>query len=257
MAYYVYKITNKINGKWYIGKRKHRLPFNDPYMGSGKLIKVAIEKYGKDNFTKEILDIFETNEEASRLESYLVTKQSIKSNMSYNMHEGGHGGFAHLNDGSQVHKERCKKASLLVKNRYDISKHCGENKFSSESSLKANEIKKKKMKENSEKYIEIYKNISDFQKNNNSMKDKCWCVPKDSINYNNDKKVFLKNSIPAGWISLIELRDIKKRKSGVYGKFWIHNPTTRENKYHSGDVPLGWYKGRKNEYYQQMSVDNY
>ena len=54
MAYYVYKITNKINGKWYIGKRKHRLPFNDPYMGSGKLIKVAIEKYGKDNFTKEI-----------------------------------------------------------------------------------------------------------------------------------------------------------------------------------------------------------
>jgi hypothetical protein len=38
MKHYVYKITNLINGKWYIGKRKHVNPYEDSYMGSGKLI---------------------------------------------------------------------------------------------------------------------------------------------------------------------------------------------------------------------------
>lgn len=113
MAYYVYKITNKENGNWYIGKRKHTTPYTDKYMGSGKLIKVAIEKHGAQSFTKDIIAVFDTDEAAALLEASLVTKDTIRSSKSYNMHEGGMGGFGHLNDGGPDHIERVKSASKL------------------------------------------------------------------------------------------------------------------------------------------------
>ena len=54
MNHYVYEITNLINSKKYIGKRSCECPIEeDKYMGSGKYIKIAIEKYGENNFKKE------------------------------------------------------------------------------------------------------------------------------------------------------------------------------------------------------------
>lgn len=98
MLYYVYKITNTVNGKFYIGKRGHKDPYSDSYMGSGRQIQSAIKKYGKDKFIKEILQVFETNDKAAELEKSLVTREIIETAQCYNMHEGGHGGFGHINN---------------------------------------------------------------------------------------------------------------------------------------------------------------
>lgn len=44
MKHYIYKTTNLINGKIYIGKRSHENPEKDKYMGSGTLLRKAFNK---------------------------------------------------------------------------------------------------------------------------------------------------------------------------------------------------------------------
>ena len=91
MKNYIYKITNLINQKYYIGKRhtKSNDPLNDGYWGSGKLIKAAIKKYGLSNFKKEILEICDTVEELNQREAEIVNLDIVKDPMSYNMQCGG------------------------------------------------------------------------------------------------------------------------------------------------------------------------
>jgi len=87
---YFYKITNKINGKFYFGV--HRTSnLNDGYMGSGFALNKAYEKYGKENFEKEILKYFNTLDEAYQYESEIVNDKLVKDHMCYNLQPGGSG----------------------------------------------------------------------------------------------------------------------------------------------------------------------
>jgi len=97
MYYTVYKTTNKINGKIYIGSHKTRNP-NDSYLGSGKYLKHAIEKHGVQAFTKEVLFVFETAVEMYAKEAELVTKEFLSEENTYNLKVGGFGGFDYLNN---------------------------------------------------------------------------------------------------------------------------------------------------------------
>jgi len=97
LYYTIYKITNKINNKIYIGKHK-TTDLNDEYMGSGKLIKDAIEKYRVDNFKKDILFIFDNEEEMNNKESDLVTPEFIREDTNYNICVGRSGGFSYINE---------------------------------------------------------------------------------------------------------------------------------------------------------------
>lgn len=88
----IYKITNSINGKFYIGKHSTN-NIEDNYLGSSKILYRAIKKYGKENFTKEILDIFYTEQEALDKESELVNETFVNRKDTYNLTLGGSGSF--------------------------------------------------------------------------------------------------------------------------------------------------------------------
>jgi len=91
IIYTVYKTTNTINNKIYIGVHKTTNP-NDSYLGSGIIIKSAIQKYGKSNFTKSILFDYDNSNDAYLKESQIVNSKFIKSKNTYNISIGGNGG---------------------------------------------------------------------------------------------------------------------------------------------------------------------
>ena len=91
---FVYKITNIVNNKIYIGKHSTD-NIKDGYMGSGLCLGRAIKKYGIDKFKREILYEFDTKKEAYLMEAKIVNKEFIKRKDTYNIKLGGEGGWDH------------------------------------------------------------------------------------------------------------------------------------------------------------------
>ena len=65
--YGLYRITNLTNGKMYIGQHVTD-NIDDGYMGSGKIVKQAVKKYGPENFRKEWLGFYEDKDELDYME---------------------------------------------------------------------------------------------------------------------------------------------------------------------------------------------
>lgn len=90
MVWIVYKTTNKINEKIYVGVHKTSEPnIFDGYLGSGNFITEAIRKYGKENFFRETLFVFDSEKDAEEKESELVNQEFIDREDTYNITLGG------------------------------------------------------------------------------------------------------------------------------------------------------------------------
>lgn len=108
---YVYRITNLINNKKYIGKHSSETIENS-YYGSGIAVKQAIKKHGKCNFKKEIICICENEKELNEKEIFYIEIENTY-NFGYNMTKGGEGML-----GYKPSKETIKKASDGRKEHY-------------------------------------------------------------------------------------------------------------------------------------------
>lgn len=96
MYYTIYKVTNQINGKVYIGKHQTE-NLDDSYLGSGKNLRRAIEKHGRSNFKKEILFTLASEQEMNDKEAELVDEEFVARKDTYNLCVGGQGGFSYIN----------------------------------------------------------------------------------------------------------------------------------------------------------------
>lgn len=105
--HYFYKITNLINGKYYYGIHSTD-NLDDAYKGSGIRLNEAYNKYGIDNFEKEILKYFDTRQKASEYEKKIVTEEEVNSDNCYNLTTGGDKGICNAFK-NKHHKEETKK----------------------------------------------------------------------------------------------------------------------------------------------------
>ena len=88
---YIYITENLINGKRYIGQHKAEKVDNF-YMGSGKIIKLAIDKYGRDKFKTKVLEWCINREELNVREIYWIDYfNAVRDGMFYNIGLGGEG----------------------------------------------------------------------------------------------------------------------------------------------------------------------
>ena len=86
--HFVYITTNVIDGKQYIGDHSAD-NIEDNYKGSGKYLKNAILKYGRQNFKREILEFFPTRKEAFNSQSPLIIKHNTLYPNGYNISPSG------------------------------------------------------------------------------------------------------------------------------------------------------------------------
>lgn len=90
-VFLIYCLTNKIDGKKYVGKFNRDIVKFKNYYGSGNLIKRAIKKHGKSMFEKEVLEECSCLSDLNKREIYWILKLGTSEN-GYNLAKGGDGG---------------------------------------------------------------------------------------------------------------------------------------------------------------------
>lgn len=87
---YIYKTTNLVNGKIYIGQKHSSVFLEEQYLGSSRRLRESIKHYGKENFKVELLEEIETKELMDEREIYWIKYyNSTNKEIGYNISEGG------------------------------------------------------------------------------------------------------------------------------------------------------------------------
>ncbi len=213
MYYLIYKTTNLINNKIYIGKHKTK-DKNDAYLGSGTILQKAVQKYGSENFKKEILFECSSEQEMNLLEEDIVDLEFISRLDTYNVTLGGFGGFYHVNSKKlniyEGHKEQAK--INLAGGTAGFQKKLKDKKFHEEWRQKVS---------NSAMFYFLNGGKNGFEGAIHTSETR--------------KKIGQKSAVHQ-----------KGSGNSQFGTMWICNVETKQNKKISrnSDIPIGWIKGR-------------
>lgn len=204
--HYIYKTICSVTGKWYIGMHSTN-NLDDGYMGSGKILRYSIRKYGVENHTKEILEFFETREELVLREQEIVNKELIGDGKCMNLKEGGNGGF--ISDEQQRYRSECGGKALHKKIKDDIIFNEEYRKKISVGVQKAMDNGKMRKIQDNFSWVGLKKTEKSKKKTSETMKGTgtgetnsqygtCW-ITKDGIN-KKIKKEDLETYLNDGWL---------------------------------------------------------
>lgn len=164
---FIYKTTNKINGMIYIGKHNGK---TNSYLGSGKWLERAIKKYGKNNFTRDILEndidnLITLNE---REIFWISFYESTNPAIGYNITKGGDGGLGNIV--SEETRQKISEATKGAKNP-NFGKHMSEanKKRISDANSNPSDETRKKMSESRKDKISPMKGKTYGQEVKNKM----------------------------------------------------------------------------------------
>lgn len=214
MYYTVYRVTNKVNGKIYVGVHKTN-NLDDDYMGSGTYLRRAQEKHGIENFEKEILFVFDNPEDMYAKEAEIVNEDFLSEENTYNLNLGGTGSWHSCNTKYGIEN---RKHTFSVWQKAGVAATI--NKFENNIEFRNRHI---------ERSIESLRKI------------------------NENRKVYFPNGTFYGKTHSEETKqkmsEAGKQRTGnknsQFGTMWITNGVENRKIQKNEEIPDGWNKGRK------------
>ena len=238
---YIYKITNLINGKIYIGQHKYSKPELDTnYIASGILINESIKKYGLKNFNKELIDTANNLEELNQKEIYYINLFNSKAPNGYNLTNGG--------DGMLNPSDETRNKMALKKLGTKQSEETKEKRI----------IRLKQIEHTQEWALNISK-----ARQGQKMPDLCIQKSKERLYgtswYNNgiEENRWLEDDVPEGWVkgrlngyhpTNLGYKHSEETKQKAHNimvkKIWFNNGKEEIRIEIDSDIPKGYVKGR-------------
>ena len=217
--YIIYKLTNVVNNKIYIGAHVTK-NVNDEYMGSGHALNRAKKKYGIEKFKKEILHVFDNEQDMWKKELEIVNEEFCKNPTNYNIRTGGIGGWNHWN-GTTAHIEASKRGGRT-------------------SAKKLNEFIAEQKANNTQWWEDWYARVAEQNRNKNC---NGWIHLTEVERHVRKKKLSQKQSGSG---------------NSQFGKYWISNIHTKEIKriLMNDPIPEGWVRGKKGHLSKKLWVNN-
>lgn len=240
---YIYKFTNLINDKVYVGKHKYDKPrLDERYLTSGTLIKQSIDKHGLNNFSHELICCCDSLEELNEKEIFYIKYFDCKVPNGYNMTNGGDG----ISEPSK---------DIIEKNR---QWHLGK-KQSEETIRKKSESLKKVVhtEEWIKKISEANKGqfVSEYQRQISSKVHKGTHWYNDGANeymlFDDDERIKslnltkgrLNNPFPNQTGVSKPKEQVEKTRLALLNSYWV-NDGKQEIMIHDKNLPEGFVKGR-------------
>lgn len=125
---YIYKTTNLVNGKIYVGQKKSEKFLGNNYLGSGKYLKCAIQHYGENNFEVKLLAEAKTKKELDELEKYYISNLNATSHdIGYNIANGAVGGdtYSNLSEEDKLLRNQKHSMTRRLNNKVYVTIHKG------------------------------------------------------------------------------------------------------------------------------------